>query len=143
MKFKKTLASIILAGTIGLSGCDKKIPEDYIQGEVIERYGTLPGVLKSSGGFLNNESVKLGEPLYIIKVKTERGIYTIEVNNFDTADIWDGTKGPQTIYSVAVATEVGTKIRFPTKVYTRDTSGFSSGNIGKLDPDDIEIINKK
>jgi len=142
MRFKKTLTSIVLAGAIGLSGCTKA-PKNYVEGEVIERYGTVSGLIESSGALFGNESVKAGDPSYVIRVKTQNGVYTIEVDALDTS----GSSGPQTIYSVAAATKIGTKIKFPTKAYGKNWknqhAGFSSGNVGMLDPDDIEIIGKE
>jgi len=147
MSIKNTLTAIVLASAIGLSGCGRcgrKAPENYIQGEVIERYGNITGLVESSGALFGalfgNESVKVGNPNYVMRVKTEQGVYTIEVDALDTS----GSSGPQTIYSVAGATKVGTNIRFPTKCYGRNEknqqAGFSSSKVGMLDPDDIEIL---
>jgi hypothetical protein len=140
MSIKNTLTAIVLASVIGLSGCGRKAPENYIQGEVIERYGNITGLVESSGVLFGNESVKVGKPNYVMRVKTEQGVYTLEVDALDTC----GSFGPQTIYNVAGATKVGTKIRFPTKVYNSNLNnqqaGFSSSKVGKLDPDDIEIL---
>ena len=142
MKSKKTLTSIVLAGALGFSGCTKA-PESYVEGEVIERYGTLVGLVESSGAFFGNESIKIGGPLYIMKVKTQYKVYTIQIDALDNS----GSLGPQTIYNVAMATKIGTKIMFPTKAYgknkNKEPAGFSSGNIGMLDPDDIQIINNE
>jgi len=152
MSIKNTLTAIVLASAIGLSGCGRcgglsgcgrcgrKASENYIQGEVIERYGNITGLVESSGALFGNESVKVGNPNYVMRVKTKQGVYTIEVDALDTS----GSSGPQTIYSVAGATKVGTNIRFPTKCYGRNEknqqAGFSSSKVGMLDPDDIEIL---
>jgi hypothetical protein len=141
MKTRNALTAIVLASAISLGGCGKA-PESYIEGEVIERVGDVIGLTKSevNGLFVYGETVKLGNPTYVMKVKTNQGIYTIQVDALDTC----GSHGPQTIYSIAVATKTGTKIRFPTKCYgtneNNQPAGFSSSKVGMLDPDDIEIL---
>jgi hypothetical protein len=84
MSIKNTLTAIVLASVIGLSGCGRKAPENYIQGEVIERYGNITGLVESSGVLFGNESVKVGKPNYVMRVKTEQGVYTLEIDALDT-----------------------------------------------------------
>ena len=79
MAFKKTLASLILGATLAFSGCGDTKPCYYLEGEVIKESGSVVSVIESSGAVFGNESVKFGNPTYVLRVKTEKGIYTINV----------------------------------------------------------------
>ncbi|MBI2631522.1 hypothetical protein HYW75_00785 [Candidatus Pacearchaeota archaeon] len=139
MKFKKSLASLVLTGALGFYGCTRS-PKNYVEGEVVERYGTLSGLVESSDALFGNESVKIEQPSYLMRVNTKNGEYIIQVDALDDS----GSSGPQTIHNIAAATKIGTKIKFPTKAYGTNRklqpAGFSSGNVGMLDPDDIQIL---
>ena len=134
----KTLTSIVCASLLGLTACTKA-PENFIEGEVLETYGTLSRLEESSGALFGNESVKLGNPSYGMIVKTTQGVYNIQLDAFDDG----GTPGPHTIYNMAGAIKKGTKIRFPTKAYGTNTAnqpmGFSNDRVGVLDPDEVQI----
>jgi len=131
MGIKQTLGTIVLASAIGLAGCSK--PENFVEGKVVSEYGNVARIVESSGALFGNESVKLGNPAYGLKVETPQGIYTIEV----AVDDMSGSSGPHTAYNLAAAIEEGTKVRFPLQYGGRNL--FSADRLGIVDPDDIEI----
>lgn len=136
MAIKRTLGTIVLASTIALlAGCAPPGgPGNYVEGKVVSEYGNLARIVESSSGALiGNESVKLGNPVYGLKVETPQGIYIIEVDVNDQS----GSRGPHSAYNLAAAIEEGTKVKFPLRYDERDL--FSVDRLGILDPDDIEI----
>jgi hypothetical protein len=144
---KRTLLSIAFASTLALTGCgEKKQPGNYQEGKVIGEYGTLVKGLEKNPEFdgllsYSNETVRVGEPIYGIRVETQNGIYTIDFD--DKA----GSPGPRTVNNLAAAIEEGITVRFPTTNVPHNIgqspTGFSSDRLGTLDPDDIELVNDK
>ncbi len=134
---RKILTSLILAGTLGVVGCGIK-PENFVEGRVLSEYGNISRIEESSGALFGNESVKLGNPNYGLRVETPQGIYTIEVD----VDDMSGSSGSHTAYNLAATIEIGTKIRFPLRLKRRISGEelFNSDRLGIVDPDDIEII---
>ena len=129
--WKKILAgAAITAGILTLSGCG---PEEFIEGEVIEEYGNIPKMIDSKNSF-GDENQDLKNPFYGLKVLTKQGVYMIDVDEGDTS----GSHGGHTAYNLAAAIEKGTRIKFAT-VYD-DCQLFGIDRIGKVDPDDIIIL---
>jgi len=91
-------------------------------------------MLESSGAFFGNESVRFGNPSYILTVETEQGKYTISVIEWG-----------KPLLGLAEAIEVGDRIKFKTSI-TDFISGsvnyFSKDRIGSLYSDDIELLGK-
>jgi len=128
MTLKKSLANIVLVGalTLGGTGCDTQ----YKEGRVIKESGTVVNIVESGGALFGNESVKLGNPSYILTVETDEGKYVISVSeNYD-----------KPLVALAEAIEVGDKIRFVktdmNQVY------FSKDRIGRNYSNNIELIGK-
>lgn len=126
---KKTLTSILLAATIGITGCSMR---EYEEGTVIKEYGNIPGLIKSEGALFGNNSVKINDPTYVLQIKTEKGIYTANVINH----------GKKHLEALSVAIEEGTKIRFAVKNKNYDNLGFDKDRIGNVFSSDIEILEK-
>jgi hypothetical protein len=65
-------------------GCaDKTI---RIEGEVIKIFGTLPGLVQSSGALFGNESVKINNPSLVYVVKVGEDVYTLDVfDNYESS----------------------------------------------------------
>ncbi len=137
MTIKRTLVTIVLASAIGLAACSPSPlggPGNYVEGKVVSEYGNVARIVESSGALFGNESVKLGNPVYGLKVETPQGIYIIEVDVNDQS----GSRGPHSAYNLAAAIEEGTEVKFPLRYDEKDL--FSVDRLGILDPDDIEII---
>lgn len=134
-KSLKTLGVIALAtGTIMLVGCK---PSDFVEGEVIQEYGNIAKMVDSGTPSFDKESLDLKNPFYGLKVKTDHGVYTIEVD----ADDSGGSSGSHTAYNLAAAIEKGTRIKFATKYDGRKL--FAADRIGSVDPDDIIILDEE
>lgn len=136
MQVRKTLTSIVLAGTLAPGGVGCSKPENHVEGKVIQEYGSVARIVQSSGALFGNESVKLGNPIYGLKVETPQGIYIIHVDIDDSS----GSQGPHTAYNLAAAIEEGTRVRFPLRYDGRNL--FSADKLGIVDPDDITILGK-
>ena len=148
MRIKPTFGLIVFAGVIGFPACSTPEPPEpsgFVEGEITRVGGNLVSVVQSLewDGLLSysNETLRFGEPSYIIHVNTSQGEYSIQVDPTDNG----GSIGPQTIYNLAGTLEQGMRIRFPTELYGRENCdgnpmGFSKSRIGMLDPDDIEIL---
>ena len=151
----KTLIAMVAAGALLISCTKQKpIPESYVSVEVVKVYNNLhetrfenspewDGVFSYS-----NETAKLSNPSFVFDARTIQGgdtiIYTVGITLRDNDDI-DGSPGPQDVWNLEHRIKPGVKVSFPTQ-YKRgcDCSipllGFSSSNIGKIDPDDLKII---
>ena len=101
---------------------------EYIEGTIIKEYGNIGSIVESSGALFGNESIKFSKPYYCITVDTQQGEYIIELNDYA------GSKGGKTVENMSIAIKEGTRIRVTT---------FSKDRILVVDPDDIEILNKK
>lgn len=145
MPFGRTLGVIALAVTLGTAGCSKQTdppaPSRYVEGYVTKVFGSVAGLVHSSGFF--SDSVKLGKPTLGIRVETPRGVYSIELKDYV------GSEGNHTLLNLAGAIQEreegkeGTRVRFPTEntpQKRRETTGFSSDRVGILDVDDIQIL---
>ena len=80
---------------------------------------------------------------YGFSVNTPNGIYHIQINDWEFGEF----KGPNTRKNLESRITQGAIVRFPTKYDLPDNYknlikeiGFTSGNIGIVDADDIEII---
>ncbi len=133
MTIKKTLSRIVLAGALafGSAGCSDH-PE-YQEGKVTKEGGTVVNIVESSGALFGNESVKFGNPNYILTVETDQGKYVINVR--------ENYRKP--LAALAEAIEVGDKIKFKTNYWDvgyRDY--FSKDRIGSVPSDEIELLGK-
>ena len=134
MTIKKTLSSIVLAGALafGSAGCSSYHPQ-YQEGEVTKESGTVVNIVESSGALFGNESVKFGNPNYVLTIKTDKGKYIIDVR--------ENYQKP--LAALAEAIEVGSRIRFKTN---RDMSlgksmdYFSEDRIGSVPSSEIELL---
>ena len=111
-------------------------PTDYVEGEVIEEYGTLAALERSPGGLFCNESVRLGSS-YGIVVETADGTYSIDI----VENGCHSNYGQQTPQNLAAAIDEGTQVRFPERVLDlwSHKDCFSDNNLGTLDPEYIDI----
>ena len=133
------LKSLGFATALGLAACRATPPSNYIEGEVVKEFGNVIRIVESSGALFGNESVKLGEGIYGIKINTPKGTYTIEFN--DNC----GVPGPKTNHNLAMMIKEGTRVRFPTENLLPSCGngnqvGFTRDRIGYLDSDEIEIL---
>jgi|SRR3989344_2073 len=129
MSLRKTLTSIVLASAIGLTGCSR----DYKTGTVEKESGTVAQIVKSSGALFGNESVKFGNPTYILQIKTDEGIYTASVKPYRN----------RTIEALATALEEGDRVRFVVNDSARYGKTFGSDRVGTIYADQIEILPKE
>ena len=126
-KLQKALGMGMLALT--LNGCSD-IPQKYLEGKVTKESGTACNIVESSGALFGNESVKFGEPTYILTVETKQGKYTINVIEYR-----------KSILALAQAIEVGDSIRFALSGY--DVSPcFSEDRVGSNLSMDIVVLGK-
>ena len=126
MTIKQTLGAIVLAGAIGLTGCSK----DYKTGTVEKESGTVAQIVESSGALFGNESVKFGNPTYILQIKTAEGTYTASVESY----------GNRTIEALATALKEGDRVRFIINDPMGQGKTFESDRVGKIYTDQIEIL---
>src|SRR3989344_5729738 len=124
MTIKQTLGAIVLAGAIGLTGCSK----DYKTGTVEKESGTVAQIVESSGALFGNESVKFGNPTYILQIKTAEGTYTASVESY----------GNRTIEALATALKEGDRVRFIINDPMGQGKTFGSDRVGKIYADQIE-----
>lgn len=102
---QKICIGAIGAGALALSGCGK---EEYRTGIVIQEGGSVVNnrLVKSDeallGHITSSETVKLGEPTYILRVKADDGIYTISV-----LPSW------KDLEALEMVIKKGTKVKFP------------------------------
>ena len=129
-KIKRTIATLGLAGILALSGCEDEKPE-YLEGEIIGEGGSAVNLVKSSGAMFGNESVKLGEPSYVITVKTDKGAYIINVtgNHY------------RPVIVLAEAAKTRKHIKFRTNHFdgVYNFSYFSADRIGNVPSYEIEF----
>lgn len=132
MVFKKTLTSIILAGALGLTGCSK----EYKIGTVEKEFGNVAQIVESKGAIFGNESIKFGNPTYILQIKTEDGeTYTASIKSC----------GKRRVEAIALALKEGDRVRFvvndPINGYS--DSGFGNDKVELIYADQIEILKKE
>ena len=139
MTIKKTLTDIVFVGTLALSGpgCSNKFIPEYLEGKVTKESGSVVNLMESSGALFGNESVKFGNPSYVLKVETCQGRYVISVDEIHS-------RVYKPLVALAEAIEVGDKIRFKTNYkdgpHVRDN--FSKDRIGSIYSNDIELLGK-
>jgi len=134
MTIKKTLSSIVLAGALAFSSAGCSHHPQYQEGKVIKESGTVVNIVESSGALFGNESVKFGNPNYVLTVETDDGKYVINVR--------ENHRKP--LAALAEAIEVGDKIRFKTNYFDRgiDKDYFSKDRIGTVPSNEIELLGK-
>lgn len=132
--FMKGLGALVGATAISavVPGCETK--EEYEEGVVVKEFGTLMGFVKSEGALFGNDSVKIGELTYGVRVKAPSGTYTISIS--PTAD--------RTLEALEAAIEEGTRVKFAKyKVFDGTVSvQFGSDKIGKISADNIQVLGK-
>ena len=134
------LLSISGCGLYDMPETPERGPHDVKYGEVIDEYGTLPTLMRSSGALFGNQ---IGELNLGIRVKTTEGIYTFDINRrTDHTNL-----GSHTIYNLEPSIEertdstTGTMVSFPTRFYANNRfyELFSSDKLGILNPNDVMI----
>ena len=130
MKFQKTLASIVLSGAIGLTGCPSR---NYQTGTVEKEYGTATQIVESSGALFGNESVKFGNPTYILQIKTTDGTYIASVESSEN----------KKIEALALAIKEGDKVRFVVNDPMLQGKAFGNDKVGRIFANQIEILPKE
>lgn len=135
MTIKKTLSSIVLAGALAFGGAGCYHRPQYQEGKVTKESGTVVNIVKSSGALFGNESVKFGNPNYVLTVETDQGKYIINVSESYS----------KPLAALAEAIEVGDRVRFKTNYWAnhgQDRDYFSKDRIGSVPSDDIELLGK-
>ncbi len=118
---------------LSLTGCEKQ----YKTGTVIGEYGTvINSLVKSDDAILGritaNETVKLGNPTYLLQIKTTEGVYTASLFNYAGV-------GKVTLEALALAIKEGDKIKFPITDID-GTDYFNNSKIGRIDSNEVEIL---
>jgi len=133
MTIKKTLSGIVLAGALALGGAGCSHHPQYQEGKVTKEGGTVVNIVESSGALFGNESVKFGNPNYVLTVETDQGKYVINVReNYH-----------KPLVALAEAIEVGDRIKFKTNYWdVGDRSYFTKDKIGSVPSDEIELLGK-
>ncbi|MBS3074618.1 hypothetical protein J4447_04175 [Candidatus Pacearchaeota archaeon] len=133
MTIKKTLADIVLTGALALVGVGCSHHPQYQEGKVTKESGTVVNIVESSGALFGNESVKFGNPNYVLTVETDQGKYTINVEG----------RYSKPLAALAEAIEVGDRIKFKTNHWGgKDRDYFSRDRIGSVPSDEIELLGK-
>ncbi len=149
MTIKKTLSSIVLAGALafGGAGCSCYNPQ-YQEGKVTKESGTVVNIVESSGALFGNESVKFGNPDYVLTVETDHGKYVINVEERRFIPPF------KSLVALAEAIEIGDRIRFKTDYIITDYTKhplislgergdyFSKDRIGSVPSNEIELLGK-
>lgn len=123
-KLKKVFGTGTLM--LALCGCEPEFQE----GKVLKESGTILNIIESSGALFGNESLKFGDPTYILTVETAQGNYTINVREVRR----------KPIAALSEAIKVGDRIKFQTKF--RAAYYFSSDRIGSVPSSEIELLGK-
>ena len=102
MNLKRTLEALVLAGTIGLTGCDG--------GDVKLRY--IEGTVRNESGTIVDKQ-RFENPTYVIQFETDDGeTYTFTVLSSD-----------QKLEALSLAIEKGTKIRMTEQSFYSHLNG--------------------
>lgn len=133
MTLKNKLICWGIAGALafGGTGCSSHDPQ-YLEGKVTKESGTVVNIVESGGALFGNESVKFGNPTYVLTVETDQGEYVINVReNYH-----------KPLVALAEAIEVGDRIRFKTNYYVmgEDINYFSKDRIGSVAGNEIELL---
>ena len=132
MGIKQTLGTIVLAGAIGLAGCDNK--PQYIDGTVLKESGTIVDrqkiIERSEGALFGNESVRFGDPTYAIQFKADDGkVYTFAVKE----------SYQKKLEALNLAIEEGTRIRM-----TKGNFDYNlKGTVGQINDFELEVLGKE
>lgn len=133
MTIKKILSSIVLAGALTFGGAGCFYHSQYQEGKVTRESGTVVNIVESSGALFGNESVKFGNPNYVLTVETDQGKYVINVSE----------RYSKPLAALAEAIEVGDRIKFKTNYWRgRERGYFSKDRIGSVPSDQIELLRK-
>jgi len=136
MKKKLLLVSIILFSFTGLIGCvEEQTPKHFVECKIQKIFGNIGNAIQK------HETENLKDPQFGFRCITREGI--IFIVNIDPSDT-GGSSGEHTIFNLSKVLEPNMIVRFPTNMHSSsNTMGFSSSNIGTLDPDDIYVhLNK-
>ncbi len=130
MGIKKTLGMIVLAGAIGLSGCDDKPQQEYISGTVLKEAGTIIDRQKiienSKDSSFGNTSINFGKPTYVIQFKVDDGkVYTFAVKESDQ----------NKLDALNLAIEEGTRIR----INKWNFYYYLKGTVGQINDYELEV----
>jgi hypothetical protein len=135
MTIKKTLSSIVLAGALAFGSAGCSYHQEYQEGKVTKESGTVVNVVESSAALFGNESVKFGNPNYVLTVETDQGKYVINVRESSS----------KPLAALAEAIEVGDRIRFGTnyhKGFGDSRNYFSKDRIGSVPSNKVELLGK-
>ncbi len=125
-KLIKTLGVGALA--LILNGCDKA---QFLEGKVTKEGGTVVNLVQSSGALFGNESVKLGEPNYVLTVETTNGKYVMEV-----------IEHTKPLRALAEMIEVGDRVKFQVFYGSGVSESFSKDKVGRVYSFNIEVLGK-
>ena len=133
-RLEKALGIGALVLTLG--GCDSynSFKPEYLEGTITKESGNVVNIVGSSGALFGNESVKFGDPNYILTVKTTNGEYIINVRETNS----------KPLAALAEAVKVGSRVRFRTNydIFGESQPYFSSDKIGSIPSDEVEALQK-
>jgi hypothetical protein len=114
--------------TVAAMGCYNA---KYDEGTITTIGGTLPAILKSEGALFGNDSVKLGNPTYVLIVDAREGQYTMQVKERD-----------KPLVALATRLKVGDRVKFLVSC-TGDFDcfwGFDKDKIGFVYSDNLTLL---
>lgn len=134
MGIKQTLGAIVLAGAIGLTGCDKPKEPEYINGVVLKESGTIVDrqeiIERSEGALFGNDSVRFGDPTYAIQFKADDGkVYTFAVRE----------SYQKKLEALNLAIEEGTRIRMSGQNFNY----YLKGTVGQINDYELEVLGQE
>jgi len=116
-----------------LSGCvDSGPSQEYVTGTVLTEMGNIARIEESSGALFGNESVKIGDPTYLLEIQTPQGLYIVSVI--------EDYKKP--LEALARAIEEGSQVR----IEKRDLDNsyrFGEDKVGHLRSDEIVVVREE
>jgi hypothetical protein len=135
---QKTLAALVFAAGATISGCGAADNPNYVVGTIKQEKGTVNQLVDSSGALFGNDSVKIGNPTYVLQFQTDQGLYTAKIKERR----WAGSREVKPLTALAVAIEEGSRIKVE-KRYLDSSERFSDDKIGFLYSDEILVLPKE
>jgi hypothetical protein len=122
--YQQIMTGIALMTAMTFPGC-------YIETfdcKVKEEFGTLPGLVNNSGGFLSDKAIKIDKPKYGLVLENGEDEYTLEVINYSH----------KSNFALEKKIEVGDTVRITLDTHTK----IAKDGVGKVNSTSIEVIAK-
>ncbi len=111
----------------------KQEKQEYVTGTVIKVGGTLARLVKSNGAYFGNESVKIGNPTYVLQIQTPQGLYTASIKEWN-----------KPLEALALAIENGCQVRIKKDLLdNKYTLRFEEDKVGHLNSDEVIVESQK